>query len=129
MDNNEPRKLLSVSSEIEAKMMIELLNNNNIACLKKDNFTGSYMDIFMGYSIFGEDIYVNKNDYEKAKELLDSLGNEQDIEITEDSIPSDSMEIAEDSVLPFYKNSQLVARILLAIVVVGGAIMYLIKIR
>ena len=58
--------------------------------------------------------------------MLDSLGTEEDIEISQDNLIPEE-EALEVRTLPFYRNSQLVARILLIIVIVGVAIMYLLK--
>jgi hypothetical protein len=72
-------KITSVSNEVDAGLIMDLLFNNNIPCFKKSVGSGGYMNIFMGYSIFGEEIYVSEKDVNKAQELLNELSTETDI--------------------------------------------------
>ncbi len=68
----EPCLLLSVSDGIQAKLIEGLLQNSNIPFYTKDRECGGYLKIYMGFSVFGTDIYVDKNSYDKAKELMDT---------------------------------------------------------
>lgn len=106
-----PVKLKSAVNNIEAELIINLLHNNNITCYKKSKGSGGYMNIYMGYSVFGEDIYVDKEDYEKANTLLnDTTANNELILDEEDKL---------DYHIPFYKNPRIIARILLFITLGG----------
>ena len=63
------------------------------------------MNIYMGYSIFGEDIYVDKEDYKRATDLLNDL--------SPDNVPDYTEECRTDYKTPFYRNPPIVARIIL----------------
>jgi hypothetical protein len=102
-----PVKIASVANDIEAELIRNLLLNNNIPCFKKNNESGGYMNIYMGYSIFGEEIYVDEKDAQTAKDLLNSLKPDQDYMDYDDSHTGYK--------LPFYRNPRIVARILLVI--------------
>lgn len=106
-----PVKLKSAVNNIDAELIINLLRNNNITCYKKSKGSGGYMNIYMGYSVYGEDIYVDKSDYEKANELLDEISAINEL------IPEE--EDKDNMAIPFYKNPRIVARILL-ITMLGG---------
>jgi len=98
----DPIKVKSVENEIDAELMMSLLRSNNIQCFKKSKATGDYMNIYMGYSVFGEDIYVDKKDYEIAIALLNDL-----------SMKSHQQVSKVDYQIPFYKNPRIIARIIL----------------
>lgn len=68
----EPCLLISVSDQIQAKLIEGLLQDSDIPFYTKDRECGGYMKIYMGFSVFGTDIYVDKSSYDKAKELLDT---------------------------------------------------------
>lgn len=103
-----PIKVKSVANTIEADLLINYLLNNNIACFKKSRDAGEYLNIYMGYSIFGEDIFVDQKDYQIATDLLSDITSNDEL-ITEE----DDIEIHR----PFYKNPRLLARIMLVVLV------------
>ncbi|GAA4654597.1 hypothetical protein GCM10023142_17350 [Anaerocolumna aminovalerica] len=109
-----PVKLVSAVNNIDAELIINLLHNNNITCYKKSRGSGGYMNIYMGYSVYGEDIYVDKNDYEKAEQLLNEISEAQEL------IPEDRDN--DNAPVPFFKNPRIIARILL-ITMLGGMLL------
>jgi len=141
-----PVMLKSVGSVVEAELIANLLRNSNIPALRKSTGVGGYMNIYMGYSIFGEEIYVDEKDYEKALEILKELDDyeeepeaednqdaEGDYETFEDGAEDEKSENTSDNInnkenstnrshlnkkdnpIPFYRNAQLIARIIIAI--------------
>lgn len=68
-----PVKVLSTDNAISAEMAAGLLQQKEIPCYIKDLETGNYLSIYMGYSVFGKEIYVDEEDYERAKKLLESV--------------------------------------------------------
>ena len=72
---NEPVKLTSAATRVEAEMIESMLEECQIPCFIKDLESGGYMNIYMGYSVFGSEIYVRGSDLEAAKALLS--GQEQ----------------------------------------------------
>ncbi|MEA4895822.1 MAG: DUF2007 domain-containing protein [Oscillospiraceae bacterium] len=59
-----------VSNAIDSEMIMELLRSNNIPCFSKSREAGGYMDIYMGFSVYGQDIYVDRKNLNAALELL-----------------------------------------------------------
>ena len=81
----EEIKLFSSINEYEINQVCAILSDNNITFLRKDSGSGSYMNKYMGESIQEKVIYVNENDYEKAKELVSVIvSSEKEIDISED---------------------------------------------
>ncbi len=67
-----PVFLLSVSDEIQAKLIENLLKESNIPFFVQNKGCGAYLKVYMGYSAFGTDIYVDQYNYHRAKELVDA---------------------------------------------------------
>lgn len=113
----KPVKITSAANEIEAQLIINLLRNNDIPCFKKDKAIGGYMNIYMGYSVFGEDIYVDEEDYEKAITIINDLSVAKSAEEVEDSQQDsqqdDQQDSQQDSHVVFFRNPKIVARIIL----------------
>lgn len=131
----KPVKLTTVIHNYDAGIILNLLHNNCIPCLKKDKFTGGYMNLLMGYSVYGQDIYVDEKDYERALELIKILEPTKALEdnadtstpVTNGSSDHEAFEqdtVDEDnSVYPaFYRNPSIVARIILGFMVAGAII-------
>lgn len=89
---NNPVKLTSVT-RLEAEMIANMLGEYEIPCYVKDQESGSYMNLFMGYSVYGSEIYVKESDLERAKILLNQqiqlAGAKQD----DDADPNSSLEV------------------------------------
>lgn len=69
-------KLRSVSNEMELRMIKEILNDNNIPYIIRDYGPGGHMRIIGGGSIFGTDVMVDEDDYDKGNNLLESISIE-----------------------------------------------------
>lgn len=65
-----PCFLISVSNEIQAKFIESVLNEADIPFFTKDRECGAYLKVYMGFSVFGMDIYVAESNYIRAKELV-----------------------------------------------------------
>lgn len=132
----KPVKLVNVTNHIEAGIIMNLLLNNDIPCFKKDQFLGSYMNLYMGYSVYGEDIYVDERDYEKALDIISILTPEESADETDfegvlleasdkDEIDYSTSADTEEDTAPlaypaFYKNPKIVARIILGFMLAGA---------
>lgn len=130
-DNTEitaikPVKLTSVANEIEAKMLLSYLESYGISCYKKDANIGGYMNIYMGYSIFGEDIYVDKEDYDIAVDLLKGM-EEQNVEDSKNNNNIQKEDELSNENIPFFKNKTVVARIILALAVISTVLCFMIR--
>lgn len=70
MEAMKPVKVYSANNKVEAGMLMNLLEGNGIQSFKQGPGSGGYMEIKYGFSIYGQDIYVDENDAERAKELI-----------------------------------------------------------
>ena len=108
---------------------MNLLLNNGIPSFKKDNGPGGYMNLYFGFSVYGEEIYVDERDYKKASEIIDELSavqnaefmNEEEVGQNADTLNEEDSEIVEDDDKdedfyknsPFYRNPRILVRIYL----------------
>lgn len=67
-------KIFTAQDNLQAEMIINLLEDNHIPALKKDLGNAGLMNLYGGNSKFGEEIYVAKNNIEKATDLLLQIG-------------------------------------------------------
>lgn len=83
---NDPVKLTSAATRVEAEMMERMLEEYGIPCFIKDLESGGYMNIYMGYSVFGSEIYVREGDLKRAKSLLEEQAQTAGPEQTGDEV-------------------------------------------
>lgn len=105
MELIDPVAVKFTSDQIEAELAMNMLRNNDIQCFSKCREAGDYMKIIAGYSAYGEDIYVDKADYQNAMELLDQIAGTPE--------PSDEEEAETHEHVPLFKNPQKTARIMI----------------
>ncbi|NLJ40732.1 MAG: DUF2007 domain-containing protein [Clostridiales bacterium] len=67
-------KLKRVSNEIVLGMVKGILDDNDIPYIIKDKGPVGYSRVITGGSHFGADIMVAEADFQKAKDLLESIG-------------------------------------------------------
>lgn len=103
-----PRKLTSTDNTVNANVIKGLLEERAIPCYVKDLETGNYMNLYMGYSVFGKEIYVDEADYEDAKEVLEGIQNDGTVQDEEIEVPR-------------YKTKKFVARVMIGLM--GGSVM------
>ena len=65
--------LANLQTQMEAEMLMDLLRQENISVMTKDEGSGGYMKIYMGFSIYGETVYVYDYDYPRAREIMLAL--------------------------------------------------------
>lgn len=66
-------KLRSISNEMELGMIKEILEDNRIPYIIKDYGPGGHMRIISGGSLYGTDVMVEEDDFDKANSLLESI--------------------------------------------------------
>ena len=86
---NETRKNFFMCGRVDADMITETLNDRGIPAYSESKGSGDYMNIYMGTSMFGNDIYVNEKDEDRAKEIVAVL-----------TMPSDANSDAADIEIP-----------------------------
>jgi hypothetical protein len=89
-DLSEAAFLTSVADEIHADMIEAELKSNEIPVLKKYKEAGAYLEIYMGMTSFGIDLYVPLDKLNEAKELLEKFDvqgivKEEDTELFEEN--------------------------------------------
>ncbi len=86
--------LANLQTQMEAEMVMDILQQEGIAVMTKDEGTGGYMKIYMGFSIYGETLYVYDYDYPRAKEIM--LALQQNSEAAIDAEQTEAFTDADD---------------------------------
>ena len=73
MNAMKPVKVYSCAKRFQADMLIEALNKEGIPAYSQTDGSGEYMEIYMGTSLFGEDIYVDESDAARAEEIIKGM--------------------------------------------------------
>lgn len=63
-------QLFCTPNEYEINQICSILTENNISFIRKNDGSGSYMNLYMGQSIQEKRVFVNKKDYNKSLELI-----------------------------------------------------------
>ena len=88
-ENNEYEEILLFSSldDYQINEVCAILTENNIPFVRKDDGVGSYMNLYMGHSYQEKTVFVSKEDYDKALELITVvIINETEEEIPEEEL-------------------------------------------
>ncbi len=80
LKSGETAFLTSVHGEIQAELIEADLKANGIPVLKKFKEAGAYLDIYMGMTSFGIDLYVPSNLLDDAKNILKDFENSSKID-------------------------------------------------
>jgi hypothetical protein len=70
--------LVSVSDDIQCKLIENMLLECDIPCYIKYEGCGTYLKVYMGNTVFGINIYVDESNLDKAKEIVDVYLSEKD---------------------------------------------------
>ena len=70
---DEPVLLTTISNEQELELFTSLLHEQRIPFYTQDLQTGEYMRIYMGFSIYGQEVYVRRADYLRCVQLFRQL--------------------------------------------------------
>lgn len=90
--------LINVRDACEADMLESLMNSNNIEVTRKYREAGSYLNVYMGNTVLGVDIYVLENDYEAAKELLE-IEQEDGVEEKDTEYVEEDMRFDKEAII------------------------------
>ena len=72
--------LTTVHDDVEKNLLCGILEEEEIPYLLKDRGSGEVVRILSGFSLYGSDIFVPSELFEKANELLDAYRNGEVIE-------------------------------------------------
>ncbi|MEF2766010.1 MAG: DUF2007 domain-containing protein [Mediterraneibacter sp.] len=121
MDAMKPVKVYSCAKRFQADMIIEALKSEGIPAYSQSDGSGEYMEIYMGTSLFGENIYVDENDARRAEEIIRGITLPADD--SEDLSDSSAIpDAAKDRRMPVVRIISLIAAILFIIGVVAPVI-------
>lgn len=121
MDAMKPVKVYSCAKRFQADMIIEALKSEGIPAYSQSDGSGEYMEIYMGTSLFGENIYVDENDAHRAEEIIRgiTLPADDNEDLSDSSAIPDA---AKDRRMPIVRIISLIAAILFIIGVVAPVI-------
>lgn len=121
MDAMKPVKVYSCAKRFQADMIIEALKSEGIPAYSQSDGSGEYMEIYMGTSLFGENIYVDENDARRAEEIIRgiTLPTDDSEDLSDSSAIPDA---AKDRRMPVVRIISLIAAILFIIGVVAPVI-------
>lgn len=86
----EEKIIYESTDELLISQIAALLEDNQITYIRKDLGCGSYLNILMGQSYSTKQILVSEQDYEKAKELIETFEN------TDFELPDELKEVEEE---------------------------------
>ncbi len=122
--------ILSTSDQIQTRMAENLLKEAGIPCFTKYEGYGGYLKVYMGTTVFGIDTYVNDEDYDRAKEIVDVfLAAPPDESQDLNGMPDDSAEEADsidNRYAQSYHLSKTAIRIIVAIMLIALAVGFVI---
>jgi len=108
--------LTTASDSLEADYLEAVLKEHHIPVMRKYRESGAYLNIIMGNTVMGIDLYVPASSLEAAKELINfDLNtdngqnipeNTEDSEDTENTEKGESDEIAEDAGIADLSNEE-----------------------
>lgn len=78
IDDDKEVLFLSNLNDVDAKIIISMLESYGIPVLKKNNGSGGIMEVYFGANNFGIDLYVPSKMLEKSLELVNSEPVEYD---------------------------------------------------
>lgn len=113
MEGMKPVKIYSCADRVNADMITETLNDRGIPAYSESKGSGDYMNIYMGSSIFGNDIYVNEKDADRAKEIITALT--MPLEGKADAADADLPVRASDKRIHVVRIISLIAAVLMAL--------------
>lgn len=140
----QPVKVYSASDKIQAEMIMETMRRQKIPCFSRGVGSGDYLSIYQGFSVYGEDIYVDEADESAAVKVIENFvllndenaqeeerkyhTNDEPAEEQMESMYEEEMleDLQEDLVIPWYRNKTIIARIivgyLVLMVLLGGVL-------
>lgn len=97
-------KVYNAADQIETVRILSFLKEEGIPCYSAGADIGEYMEIAQGFSVYGRDIMVDKQNADRAKEIISGLLEETE---TEEDAETEIVRI------PRYRSRAVIARIIL----------------
>lgn len=112
-------QLISSNDDYKINQICEILNQNEIPFIKKEDGSGSYMNLYMGKSIQEKRIFVSEDDYDRAIDLIESFESNSEGNIEDEEIPSKSKNIIRGVGLIILALPIIVVIILIVMSIIG----------
>lgn len=109
-----PIRVAENVGQLDGDSILALLEDSGIPAFAKELGSGSYMRLYMGFSIYGKDIYVAEKDIQKAKEIIDGYFVEASKEDLENALEYEFEEPVEKET----NNAKSLARAIIVSIVV-----------
>ncbi len=74
--------LTTAHDDIELAIVCDILEGEEIPFLTQDRGSGSSVRIITGFSIYGTDVLVHRDDFARAQEILEAYRNAEPVEET-----------------------------------------------
>ena len=75
--NEDLKLLVTAYSQPELLVITSMLQDAEIPYLLRERGAGNYLKVLAGFSVFGTDVYVHRDDFDTAGELLTALPEEE----------------------------------------------------
>ena len=62
--------LVSTGSNTETEIVLDILKQNEIPAVSQARTAGEGLEAYMGFSPYGDDIFVDEADFERASQLV-----------------------------------------------------------
>lgn len=122
LDDSKIIKIYNARDDIEATLIIDALEKENIFCNTLEAGSGDWMKVTQGFSVYGIDIYVLEENADLAKciieQVLSGIENESEEELEKEELIS----------IPWYRNKKLLVRgyLIATVIIVAFMILYVV---
>lgn len=99
-------KVYNTCDTMTAQLIQDRLKKKGIVAEMRQNSVGEYLNIFMGFSVYGIDILVDQENEESAKGIIKNI-------ILLDNEEEDKIRV------PWFKNKKIVASVILVFFLFG----------
>lgn len=103
---SKEKHLLTTENEIEADIIISLLNSFGIDAIKKVNHSGMNLVAYTGTQFYQMDIFVREEKYQEALEVLENKKNLSD----EDNENNDKDQDIKEELFIDYDKDEIIRR-------------------
>ena len=99
----EEKFLFSSNNNLEIMQVCDVLKENNIPFIRKEQGAMAYLNLASGQAFGGADVFVSEEDFEKAQKLIEFINFDEenvedgnDVELSEEDIPEELREVEEE---------------------------------
>ncbi len=108
----EEKFLFSSNNNLEIMQVCDVLKENNIPFIRKEQGAMAYLNLAYGQAFGGANIFVSEEDFDKAQKLIEFINFEEEnaeegneVELSEEDIPEELREAEEEIEEKMEENS------------------------